>query len=114
MLFKPIPKHLLIHDIVYHAPADEDDGGMGGGETPESQKIQFVRFEPTRKKITKSDNTEVLTNGVLYIDAVNSKPFIIPSESGQIEFPGSKLSIVQVETLYTDTPRPHHIEVMLQ
>ncbi len=114
MLFKPIPKRLLIHTVVYHAPTGEGDGSMSGGNTAQPQTIKFARFEPTRKKVIRSDNTEVLTNGVLFIDAVNSEPFIIPNESGKIEFEGSELVIVQIKTLNADKLEPHHIEVMLQ
>lgn len=78
MSFKPIPKHLLIHEVLYQAPKSEDDGSMGSGELPKAQRIEHVRFTPKRKRIIKTDNTEVLTNGVLYIDAVNSKPFVNP------------------------------------
>lgn len=77
-------------------------------------KIEHVRFTPKRKRIVKMDNTEVLTNGVLYIDAVNSKPFVNPSEDGTITFQNRKLKIVECYEVYTDQLSPHHIEVMLQ
>lgn len=112
--FSPIPKHLLIHDVIYHPPTSEDDGGMGSGETPKPIPINHVRFEPKRKKITKIDNSETYTNGILFIDFVNSEPFIMVHEEGVIEFNGRKLSIVEVKELYTMDPTPHHLEVMLQ
>ena len=87
---------------------------MGGGDVPVAKEIKYVRFEPKRKKITVPGNTEVFTNGMLFIDATNSKPFINLDEGGQIEFNNRKLSIVQVNELYTDQPTPHHLEVMLQ
>lgn len=114
MLFEPIPKHLLIHNVIYQAPTVENDGSMGSGETPSPKEIKYVRFAPSRKKVTRSDNTEVLTNGILFIDAVNSEPFIIPSESGKIVFNGYTLSVVQVKQEFTDQLAPHHLEVMLQ
>lgn len=114
VLFKQIPKHLLPHEVTYQAPTSEGTGGMGEGSTPEPVAIKFVRFTPTRKKITLSDNSETVTNGVLYIDAVNSEPFLIPNEGGEIAFQGSRLSIVSVSTFYTTTDKPHHVEVMLQ
>ncbi|WP_373705895.1 putative minor capsid protein [Jeotgalibaca porci] len=112
--FSPIPTYMLIHDVIYHPPIEEDDGGMGGGETPEPIPIKQVRFEPKRKKITKIDNSESYTNGILFIDYVNSKPFTMVHENGVIEFNGRKLSIVEVKELYTIDPAPHHLEVMLQ
>ncbi|WP_313627584.1 putative minor capsid protein [Enterococcus italicus] len=114
MLFSPIPTHVLIHKVTYQPPTIEDDGSMGNGENPEKVEINHVRFAASRKKVTRTDNTEVLTNGILFIDAVNSDPFIIPSESGEIIFNGSKLTIVQVKEEYTDQMQPHHVEVMLQ
>ncbi|MCC4043758.1 putative minor capsid protein [Enterococcus gallinarum] len=114
MSFKPIPKHLLIHEVLYQAPKTEDDGSMGSGKLPKAQRIEHVRFTPKRRRIIKTDNTEVLTNGVLYIDAVNSKPFVNPSEDGTITFQNRKLKIVECYEVYTDQLSPHHIEVMLQ
>ena len=87
---------------------------MGSGDTPKPITIKSVRFEPKRRKITTSSNTEYFTNGMLFIDAENSKPFPLIEEGGQIEFNGQTLSIVQVNELYTDQPTPHHLEVMLQ
>lgn len=114
MSFKPIPKHLLIHEVIYQAPNPDDDGSMGSGELPNPQKIEHVRFTPKRKRIIKTDNTEVLTNGILYVDAVNSKPFVNPSEDGTITFQNRKLKIVECYEVFTDQLNPHHIEVMLQ
>ena len=114
MLFSSIPKHLLIHEVTYKPPTVENDGSMESGDIPEKTEIKHVRFAPSRKKITRPDNTEVLTNGILFIDAVHSDPFIIPSESGEIIFNGSKLSIIQVKEEFTDQLKPHHVEVMLQ
>lgn len=105
---------MLIHEVIYHPPTEEDDGGMGGGEIPEPKAIKHVRFEPKRKKITKIDNSETYTNGILFIDFVNSEPFEMVHENGVIEFNGRKLSIVEVKELYTMDTTPHHLEVMLQ
>lgn len=114
MLFEPIPKHVLIHEAVYQAPTEENDGGMGGGIDPDPVNLKSVRFTPTRKRITTSDNREILTNGILYIDYVNSEPFLIPDVDGEILFRNKSLSIVEVKELYTDEPTPHHVAVMLQ
>lgn len=114
VLFSPIPKHLLIHDVIYYPPAIEDDGGMGSDEETKSKQIKSVRFEPKRKKVTKIDNSETYTNGILFIDFVNSEPFEMVHENGMIEFNGRKLAIVEVKELYTMNPTPHHLEVMLQ
>lgn len=104
----------MIHEVLYQAPKTEDDGSMGSGKFPKAQRIEHVRFTPKRKRIIKADNTEVLTNGVIYIDAVNSKPFVNPSEDGTITFQNRKLKIVECYEVYTDQLSPHHIEVMLQ
>ena len=114
MLFKPIPLHLLIHTVTYMPPEDEGDGGMDGGNPSESQEIKQVRFAPSRKKVMSTDNVEILTSGILFIDAVSSKSFLIPTVGGEIIFNGSRLSIVEVTTAFTTTDKPHHVEVMLQ
>lgn len=87
---------------------------MGSDGPNELVSIENVRMIPKRKKITRSDNTEVLTNGVLFIDAVNSEPFLNPSEDGTIIFQKRKLKIIECYEVYTDAIEPHHIEVMLQ
>lgn len=112
--FSPIPKHLLIHEVVYHPPVEEDDGSMDGSEEVVPVPIKHVRFEPKRQKITTIDNSESFTNGILFIDYANSKPFMMVDENGVIEFNGRKLSIVEVKELYTTKETPHHLEVMLQ
>ena len=114
MSFKPIPKHLLIHEVLYQ-PLNLRMMVLWVVENClKAQRIEHVRFTPKRKRIIKTDNTEVLTNGVLYIDAVNSKPFVNPSEDGTITFQNHKLKIVECYEVYTDQLSPHHIEVMLQ
>lgn len=112
--FKPIPKRLLIHDVTYYPPKTEDDGSMGSGTENQETEIKHVRFEPKRKKLVRPDNSETITNGILFVDYVNSEPFIELHEAGQIEFRGRKLSIVHVNELYTTNQTPHHLEVMLQ
>ena len=112
--FKPIPLHLLIHSVTYTPPEDEGDGGMGGSKPAESQEIKKVRFQPTRKKVTTTDNSEVYTTGILFIDRVNSQPYVNVLESGTITFRGRRLSIVQVKEAYDIGPEPHHLELMLQ
>lgn len=112
--FKPIPLHLLIHSVTYTPPKDEGDGAMGGGEPTESQEIKRVRFEPTRKKVTTTDNSEVYTTGILFIDQINSQPYLNVLENGTVTFRGRHLSIVQVKEAYDIGPEPHHLEVMLQ
>ena len=114
MSFKPIPKHLLIHQVDYYPPKGEGDGSMGGGPTGGPTTIKRVRFEPTRKKITTADNSEKFTTGILFIDRVNSEPFINPAEDGTMIFRGRQLMILQVNEVYTDQDEPHHLEVMLQ
>ncbi|MDU0404892.1 hypothetical protein ML8HA_00678 [Lactococcus lactis] len=114
MLFEPIPKRLLIHEVTYTEPSNVGDGSMGGGSKPKSTVIKNVRFTPTRKKVTKSDNTEAYTNGILFIDSVNSSPFIEINEGGKILFKNKKLNIIGCLEAYTDQGTPHHLEVQLQ
>lgn len=112
--FKPIPKRLLIHEVTYIEPEAESDGSMSGSSDPTQTVIKHVRFTPTRKKVALPDNTETYTNGVLFIDAVNSDPFINVSEGGMIIFRNQKLKILSCLEAYTDQPTPHHLEVQLQ
>lgn len=114
MLFEPIPKRLLIHEVTYTEPSNVGDGSMGGSTKPKSTVIKNVRFTPTRKRVIKSDNTEVFTNGILFIDSVNSSPFIDINEGGKITFKNKKLNIIGCLESYTDQETPHHLEVQLQ
>ncbi|MDG6156174.1 minor capsid protein [Lactococcus formosensis] len=112
--FKPIPKKLLIHEVSYIPPEKEGDGSIGGNTDQEPKIIKRVRFNPNHKLIKKPGNVESFTTGVLFIDSVNSAPFISPAEGGTIVFKGRKLKVIECKEAYTDQVEVHHLEVMLQ
>lgn len=110
MNIKPIPKKLLIHTIKLES-ASNDDGW--GSEHGSPQTIKYVRVEPAKSLRVGGTNNDTIANNIVFIDAVNSSPFIKPKEKDIIEFNLDKRTVIKVKELYDDS-KLHHLEVELQ
>lgn len=103
----PIPKSLLIHNVLYTPPSD----GSWGNDTGEPTPLENVRIEP-KSDITQSGNGIVRTNStVLFVDTVNSTPVTL-KEDGVITFDGYDYKIDKINAFY-DEAKLHHWEVTL-
>lgn len=111
MLFKPIPKKLLVHSVIYEKQSDNT--AWGGKGNQESVTINRVRFEPDFKTVVTGLNQEHVIKGILYMDACYSEPFIIPKVDDVIIYKEEPLTVVSCEVLYTLSDTPHHVEVTL-
>lgn len=112
MSFRAIPRKLLIHDVSY-TPKKKNTSGWGGQDDPNTITIKKVRFEPSSQVRKTGTNEEKLVKGVLFIDAKNSDPFVIPIAESSIEFNGEKLTVESSEPIYAKKDQPHHVEVTL-
>ena len=111
MLFKPIPKKLLIHSVIYEKKSENMAWGGKGNQAPVT--INRVRFEPDFKKVLTGTNQEQVIKGILYMDAHYSLPFVIPKVDDVIIYAEDPLTVVSCEVLYTLSDTPHHVEVTL-
>lgn len=88
-----------------------DDSGWGSGHGI-PQTIENVRVESVKALRTGGTNFDSISNDILFIDAVNSKPFLTPKEKDIINFNGAR-EVVEIKTLNSNTGI-HHLEVKLK
>lgn len=112
MLFKPIPKKVLIHEVIY-TPPTKSVSGWGGSDSTEPITIKNVRFEPSESVKKTKTNEEVLIKGNLFIDSKYSKPFLELKANSKIEFKEQILIVESCEPIYAEKETPHHYEVSL-
>ncbi|MCY8867400.1 minor capsid protein [Bacillus spizizenii] len=112
---KPIPPKLLFHSIEYEEYIDEDQSNGWGGEVSPSQTIQNVRVEPITAITRSNIRDDVEGESIVFIDRLNSKPFIKLKEKSKVKFEGKTYEIHRVKALYDENPgTPHHYEVELK
>lgn len=82
MSAKPLPKNWLIHDLIYtEKPVDD---GWGNPINPEQITINHVRYDETTVFSRDSTQTKVLAEGIIFVDAINSKPLVNFKEESNI------------------------------
>lgn len=108
---RPIPKQLLIHDVMWHKKENTDR--WGNGDLDEGQKVQRVRLEPSSKVVRDKNHAEVQLVATLFYDCKNSRPegaaFALDDI---IVFNEEKYQIKTIEPLY-DKKKLHHWEMGL-
>lgn len=113
MRARPIPRNLLIHDVVYKANLQ----GGWGGETADPVAIQHVRIEPPRtvgRNLGRSNTQETVAHSlVMFMSPVHTNPFLSVKEGDFIEWKGSDYEVVGVEDYY-EFKTLHHKEVLLR
>lgn len=110
---KPIPKHLLIHNVKY-VEYKGSDGGWGGGSGSYLPGVDYrhVRVEPSTQLLTDNTGTSVTARAIMFIDMINSDyANRMPKEKSKVTFQGIEYVVKQVDYLYTRTL--HHLEVYL-
>lgn len=109
MYMRPIPKRLLIHQVMLHKEKDQDRWGKG--QLDAGVQLEFVRMEPSRQIIRDKNNAEVQLAATLFYDCTNSRPMGLSfQEDDIIIFNGQKHQVRSVEPLY-DERRLHHYEL---
>lgn len=74
MNVRPLPKKWLIHDMVYIAKDGKD--GWGNPIEHDPIVIKHVRYDDSTVFSRDSTQTKVLADGIIFVDAVNSKPIV--------------------------------------
>lgn len=108
---RPIPKSLLIHDIVCRQETKKDRWGKS--ESHKDQKVEDVRIEPSSRIFRDKNRAEIRLSAEMFYDCKNSSPRNITfAEDDIIIFNGMKHKVVSVAPLY-DGKRLHHYELGL-
>ena len=108
---KPIPVNLLIHTVSYEENSGVSDGWDDSYNVPID--IQFVRVEPI-KSYNRSSNSEGKTaQHTVFIDRVNSSPYLDFKVNSRITFKGKSYEVTEVKPLYDLDDIPHHYELGL-
>lgn len=111
MRMKPIPRSLLIHNVMLKTP-----GASDAWQQPiyAQRQLLRVRVEPSDKIIVGSDNTQRQLVSTLFFDVQNSAPKGTEFSAGQkVVWNGREMSVVTADPLY-DGKRLHHWEVGLE
>lgn len=115
VLFKPIPRAILSDTVTLKQESDSDDGYAGNG-TSTLTTIKNVYFEPDHKVIKTNTNEEKLIQGILFIDRINSKPFIVPQTDDAVFYGDDTEQPLRVESVSVIKALHgviHHLEVTL-
>lgn len=113
MIFMPIPRRLLPHEISYEEYKGNAGPRNGSSQFETAYDIRFTRLVPSEALRMSNDSEGVKFDYMLFLDASNTKPFIEPVIKSKVLWQGKELVIVGVEDLYTDT-KLHHYEVKLK
>ena len=106
----PIPKIMLPHTIIYRAYNGSDDFGNPAYDNPVT--IERVRFDETTVFSRDGTQTKIVANGVIFIDAVNSTPFLNFEEQSLVIFNGRELVVQKVIPCYQPFSADiHHYEL---
>jgi hypothetical protein len=106
-IIRPIPKQLLIHSIVYEEYLGQGNFGESWGD-PET--IDCVRFEPKTAIRMDANGEEIETQGIIFLDAVNTpncKPLKVKSK---VTFNGIEMRVHACNPYYGFN-QVHHYEV---
>lgn len=110
-MVKPIPKKLLIHEVE-HKPYTGDNDGWGE-EYGDAQTIENVRVEAPRSLQRDADQEQIEGDLVLFIDRINSEPFVEPKNKDKVVFNGHEYEVKQVKPVYGLSSKVHHYEAGL-
>lgn len=111
-MIKPIPKRLLAHSAIYK----EYLGNTGeGDEWGEDTPLSFVKIEEKLQLKVTSNGREIVGNGRMFYDLINSKGLSNkPVQNSIVIFNDREYRIVDTDVLCADKTEPHHYEVLLK
>lgn len=109
---KPILRRLLPHNCIYKKYL----GNNGEGDNWEDGTLlSFIKIEKKVQLRVTSNGREIVGNARLFYDCVNSEgltdDFI---SNSKIVFNHKEYLIVDIDTFYADSNKPHHYEVLLK
>ncbi|GAA5417924.1 hypothetical protein Pryu01_03002 [Paraliobacillus ryukyuensis] len=109
---KPIPKKVLVHEVIYISSQPEEGDGWNDGRS-EPKTISNVRVEPTTSMNRSSDSQGVQANHVLFIDRVNSSLFPSVKAGDKFIFNDVEREASSVKGISTFSDEFHHLEIEL-
>lgn len=115
MAVRPIPRRLLVHDLIYHEFV-EDEEWKESFQPPIT--INNVLFQPVTgmNRTMQGEEVEMQASTVLFIDRVHSSDYIRMIEKSKVfraDEPSREMRVIRVDELFVDSPNSHHYEVGL-
>ena len=107
----PIPRALLPHTATIE---ERDTSSRYDGVYHEPVTYQYVRLEPAESMRMAGYQLAPQTTGILFIDAVTTKPGVKPGEGARVVCEGITGYVDTVSTFYAFGTKPHHWEVHLR
>lgn len=109
---RPIPKRLLIHQVVHQAYSADD---FLGEFWEQGVILENVRVEPKTTLVRSGTGDIVESSTIMFVDAVNSTQPQAGDfhEKEKIVYNGKEMQVVAVNRHY-DAEKFHHWELMLK
>ena len=103
---------MLPHSCVY----EEYLGNTGEGDKWSSTTtLRFVKIEEKEQFRIDNNGKEIVGNARLFYDIINSQGLNEkPVFDSKITFNDKVYKIVDVDTLYSNSSKPHHYEIILR
>ncbi|PUW00765.1 putative minor capsid protein, partial [Cronobacter sakazakii] len=89
----------------------EDDTWGGSENYAPAVKIERVRVEPKNTVVSNGNGESLVTNTLLFHDAVHSTPVVF-KEKSKVIFNGKEMTVSKVSDFY-DRSNLHHVEVLI-
>lgn len=113
MIAKPIPRHLLIHSIIYEEYLSEGDGWDPGYAAPVT--IDFVRVQGSDSLKRSSDSVSRDSSLVVFVDRTNSSQIPKFKKQSKVTFDNETYELIDPKPFYDENPEvPHHYELGLK
>lgn len=111
-MLKPIPKVKLPHIVKYASY----NGNTGEGDSYSSAvMLNYVKLEERKQYSYNGNGREIIGNALMFYDFTNSNGLNqAPINNSIITYNNKEYHVVDVETLYGDSNKVHHYEVMLK
>lgn len=111
MRVRPLPKSWLIHSIVYELYTGKKDD-FQNPVYDDLVTIKHVRYDDSTVFSRDNTETKVLADGVIFVDAVHSKPVPEFKEQSKVNFNGRELMLQKVvPCYYPNKDAIHHYEL---
>lgn len=108
---RQIPRNRLPHTIIRNEYISTSPRTPTYGA---NKTIQFVKIDETTRLLKTRDGKEIVGNGMMFYDFVNSSPSkIVFNKQDKITFNGKVYHIAHIDTLYGNSDIPHHYEIIL-
>lgn len=108
---KPIPKKLLIHNIVYQEMGESD--GWNTSPAGDPVPVNFVRVQPISRANRSANSQGTTAEHELFIDRTHSSEYFEFKVGAEVTFKNKIFKVADVSPMYDFDTVPHHYEIGL-